>query len=288
MFKLEMKAGALADLVGKMTARESGGSALFSPLLVNVDVKKRTITWTWITPDHTAFTWGKAEKLKLSGKSGEYVIDAEIVDWVSKLFSDDEKIVLEHRGASVYMKGDKYQGQLNPTDADATRIEDASQLKIKDNVPVLGDFKWNEVGIKASEINAILTPTTLVYGQKEIKVVRLSFTKELSTALIGSLEAHSSGIGRPLDAKVKKGFEIVLGSNFAEVMSVLDGDIKLYGIDMERPLWILKEDTNLTVGYLVAQYDEVQEQAKSEEADEEESEDGDTEDGDEDIDLGDD
>jgi len=291
MLKLEMKAGALISLISKMTARESGGSALFSPILVKADVKKKSISWSWITGDHTAFTWGKAEKLKLSGESGDYVIDSEIVDWLKNLFSDEENVVLEHRGSTVYLKGDKWEGQFTPTDADATRVEEALQMKIKDNVPMLGDFKWSEVGIKASEINTILSPTSLVYGQKEIKVVRLTFNKKGSLALIGSLEAHSTGIARPLDAKVKKGFEIILGSNFAEVMSVLDGDLKLFGIDTERPLWILKEDTNLIVGYLVAQYGEVQEREKAEAEDDEEeveeAEESEDED-DSDIDLGDD
>jgi len=281
MFELKGKAGAVAGLISKMTARESGGSALFSPLIAEVNIKKKSIAWSWITSDHTAFTWGKAEKLKLTGKSGQYVIDAELVDWVNKLFGDDEEITIQHRGTTVHLKGDKYEAQLTPSDADAARIEDASQLKVKDNLPVLGEMEWSEVKIKASEINAILSPTTLVYGQKEIKVVRLTFNKKGSLALIGSMEAHATGIARPLDAKVKKGFEIILGSNFAEVMSVLSGSISLYGQDIEHPIWILKEGDNLTVGYLVAQYDEVQaerereeEEAEEEDDDESESEEG--------------
>jgi len=271
MFKIEMKAGELAALITKMTARESGGTALFSPMIANVNVKGGTMKWSWITSDHTAFTWGKATKLKLSGKDGEYVFDSEIIEWINKLFGAEEKVSMEHRGESIYLKGDKYEAQLTPTDADATRVEEASQMKIDEKtlVPKLGSYEWNEVSIKASEINAILAPTSLVYPQKEIKVVRLSFNKKGSFAIIGSLEAHSMGVSRPIEAKVKKGFDIILGSNFAEVMSVIDGDIKLFGIDKDRPLWILKQTETATIGYLVAQYDESQAEKDKQEAEEE-------------------
>ena len=130
MFKLEMKAGELTALVSKMTAR-SGGSALFPSLIVNVDVKKKSIKWSWITSDNVAFTWGVANKLKLTGDKGEYVIDSEIVNWVNGLFKDDEKITMEHRESIVYLKGDKYEAQFNPTDADAERVEQASQMKVE-------------------------------------------------------------------------------------------------------------------------------------------------------------
>lgn len=272
MFKIEMKAGELASLITKMTARESGGTALFSPMIANVNVKSGIIKWTWINKDHTAFTWGKASKLKLSGKEGDYVFDSEIIDWLNKLFGAEEKISMEHHGTSIYLRGDKYEAQLTPTDADATRVEEAIQMKIDEKtlMPKLGDSEWGEVSLNSSEISAILTPTTLVYPQKEIKIVRLSFNKKGSMALIGSLEAHGVGVSRPIEAKVKKGFDIILGSNFAEAMTVIDGDIKLFGIDKDKPLWILKQTDNLTIGYLIAQYDESQAEKDKEEAEKEE------------------
>lgn len=286
MFKLEMKAGVLADLVSKMTARESSGNNLFSPLIVNVDVKKKRIEWSWITADQSAFTYGQARKLKLSGDSGQYVIDAEIVDWVNNLFGTDEKVTMEHRESIIYLKGDKTEAQLSPTDADATRIESASQIKIEDNLPKLPGLKWKEVQLKASEILTILKPTTLVYGQKDIKIVRLTFDKKGSVALIGSLEAHSIGVARPIEAKVKAGFEVILGVNFAEVMTVLSGAIKFYGDNGNKPLWILKETDNLTIGYFVAPYDESQEEEP--EIEEPEEEEVPEEDDDGELDLGDD
>jgi hypothetical protein len=264
MFELEMKSKELINLISQMTVRECGGNALFSPLIANVDPKAKTISWSWITNDHTAFVWGEARKLKLGGKAGQYVFDAELIDWVGKLFGAEEVVKMTHSGASVHLKGDKFEAQYNPTDADAARIEEATKLKVKDNLPVFKDFKWKEVTIKTSELKTILSPTTLVYSQKEIKVVKLIFDKKGSTAIVGSLEAHSTGISRPIEAKVKGNFEITLGSNFSEVISVLDGEIELYGIDAERPLWLLKKDKDTTIGYLVAQYDEVQERAKKE------------------------
>lgn len=285
MFKLEMKAGEMAALISKMTAL-SGGASLFSPLLVNVDTKNKRMKWAWITADNTAYTWGKASKLKLKGDSGEYVVDAEIVSWINNLFGDEEKVVLEHRESTVYLKGDKYEAQFSPTDADATRVEQASQMKIKNNLPVIGDIKFHEVQIKISELNAIVSPTTLVYGQKEIKVVRLTFDEKGSIATIGSLEAHETGIARPIEAKVTKGFEVILGINFAEVIGVLSGEVKIFGAAGNKPLWILNEEDNLMVGYLIAPYDESQEPEEEDEPEEDGKEK--KEDDDEDIDLGDD
>lgn len=255
MFKLTMKAGAMADFISKMTVRESGGTALFSPLIATVDVKKKRIDWAWITAEQTAFTKGECTKLDISGDSGDYVIDTELAAWCKELFGAEEKITLVHNESTVTLKGDKFEAQYTPTDADAARVEKAQEIKFKDGKPVIGALKFEDnAELNISELAAIIKPTTLVYGSKDIKVVKLSFSKKSSTGTIGSLEAHSKGITRPLEAKVDGSFEVILGQHISEVLAVLSGKVTIYGSEGNMPIWVVKEEENMRLGYMIAPY----------------------------------
>jgi IMP cyclohydrolase len=274
MFEIEMKAGKLGELITKMTVR-SGGASLMTPVLVNVDPKAKTMEWRSITSDHTCFAWGRAEKLKLKGDADDYVFDGEIVDWLSKLFGADETIKMTHHGSSIKFEGDKYKANLIPTDFDAAKLEAASRFKIEDGIIILKGMDFNEIKMKASELNSIISPTSLVYGAKDIKVVRFNFGKDGSTAIIGSIEAHDVGVERKIEAKVKKSLNITLGNNLAEVVSILDGDISIFGCASDKPIWLRKSEDNFTVGYLIAHYDETaakeaKEEEPTEDAEEEE------------------
>ena len=252
MFKLKGKAGEIAKLITLMTARQGKGNYTFSPMMASVDTKKKQITFKWVSVDHVSLVWGEAKKLDLSGKSGDYVFNAELVDWINNIFGADDVITMEHRESTIILKNKEYEAKYIPTDADAA---DSGNVKfsIKDNLPTIAN-NWKLVELNIKEITKGLSPSTLVYGGSAIRVVSLLCSPKKSQTQIGEIEAHDSGVKRNLDAKTKETFSVKLGQSLADVISPLEGPVKIYGIDTISPLWILKEEENLTVGYLVAPF----------------------------------
>lgn len=282
MFKWKGTAGELIDLITKMTVRYGGGCSLFSPLRVDVQVKKKKMSWAWLTTERVAYTKGETTRGKLSGKSGEYIFEAEMAQWLTSLAKPDEKIIMIHDGTEIVFKGEEFEATYIPTDYDATRAEDAKKFKVKKWLPDIG-IDWKKVEVEVSRIATILGKASLVYGKGDIRVLRLDFN--VDKAIIGSLESHSKGISCTLKAKIEEAFNITLGQNFAEVISILEGEVEMYGSGPGYPLWIVSEDVRLKTAYLISQYAEEEEETSSGTPLESTESDGDDEEGEEDEEI---
>jgi len=248
------KAGEIADTIAKMTVKRSGGGALFSPMAMTVDTKAKRIDFAWVTIDHTAAVWGHVDGLDVKGASGQYVVNAELADWLTKVFGAEESVTLTHNGTEVLLAGEKFEARFVPTDFDASGVDAAKHVKVEKDMPAMKDVKWKEATVKVEELKAILSPTTLVYGSSDVKTLGLFFSPTECRAQIGSLESHANKINRKLDAKSKTEFNVMFGQNLAEVLDVIEGSVKLFVVTSEQPAWLLSKTEKMTLGYLLAPY----------------------------------